>query len=215
MALGKRYMLAAVFAACAWAAPGCNIVAPAYLAIHGPEKVEPRFTLDPSLTTVIFVDDPASKVGRRRLRGEIGTAASEILLRRGLATDIIDPNAALLAASKERHGEPMSVTEIGQAVEADIVIYVLLTEFTLSADGQTNLPACTMSVKIIDARTSERVWPVEGDGSVVRIRPTQRVGQRATNRGDVAKQERELAARAGLGLAQIFYKHEIQESALR
>ena len=39
------------------ALPSCNIVGPAFLLVHGPEKIKKLHTLDPRRPTVIFVDE--------------------------------------------------------------------------------------------------------------------------------------------------------------
>ena len=196
--------------------PGCNIVGPAYYAIHGPEKVEAAYKLDPNASTLVLVDDPASKVGRRRLRADIAVAATETMLAKGLVTDMIDSRPALVLATKQTDdGTPMSISEIGQAVDADVVIYALLTEFTLSSDGTSNMPSATVQVKVLDANTGERLWPEDPRGETVRLRPEYRSGDLAREPGEALESERALAARMGLAIAQLFYKHEVTDSARR
>lgn len=193
----------------------CNIAAPIAYAVYGPGKVEARFELDPEASTVVFVDDPSNQVGRRRDRDVIAKTATDTLLRKDLVLDMIDPQAATLAATKDRHSEPLSITEIGAAVEADVIIYALLTEFTLSADGSAYNPSAVMRVKVLDRRTGGRVWPEDPRGAAVRIRPEFRPGELPRDQADLAEANADLAARAGLAVAQLFYRHEITESVAR
>lgn len=197
------------------AASGCNIVAPVVFAVHGPEKVEPLFKLDAERTTVVFIDDPANKVSQRRLRSEIAEFAQETLLHRDLLDDMIDGRLIITAAGKDRYGKMQSITELGAAVSADVVIYALVTEFTLGESIGAYVPQCSMRVKLLDVKTNKRIWPNDPSGYSLRISFQQRPGEVPTNISDVVRAEEALAARAGLGLAQMFYKHEIQVSVRR
>lgn len=212
----SRRSVAAVLLACPLAAGGCNVVGPVFYAVHGPEKVQPVYHLDPSAATMILVDDPGSTVGHRSLRAEMADTATNILLKKEVCTNMIDPRPALVLSTKETDGKPMSITEIGRAMEAEVVIYVLLTEFTTSADGTSIMPACSMRVKILDTRTGERLLPVEDPKGVpVTLRPEYRAGDLSGDASKAAQAEAALAQRAGLAIAQLFYKHEITDSARR
>ena len=96
-----RWLIAAAAACCVAGASSCNIVAPVAYAIQGPGKVEAQWTLDPALTTVVFIDDPATKIGHRRARTELAEAATNTLLAKSVLTDMIDPRGAMTIASKE------------------------------------------------------------------------------------------------------------------
>lgn len=194
---------------------GCNIAGPVYYAVHGPEKVEALYKLDPEVATLVLVDDPASKVGRRRTRADIAVAATETMLAKGVSVNMLDPRPSLVLATKETDGTPMSITDIGRAVDADVVIYALLTEFTLSSDGTSNLPAASVQVKILDANTGQRLWPEDPKGTPIRLRPEYRSGDLANDPGAVLEGEQALASRLGLAIAQMFYKHELPDSARR
>jgi len=194
---------------------GCNITGPIFYAVHGPDKVDPVYDLDPDTPTLILVDDPASTVGQRRLRAEIAATATDILLQKGVNTNMIDPRPALTLATERVDGEPMSITEIGKAVNADIVVYALLTEFTTSADGTSNLPSAAFRVKILDTRTGQRLWPDEVRGLPVSLRPKYGAGDFLSDPSARAKAESDLADRCGLAIAQLFYRHELPDSARR
>jgi hypothetical protein len=201
--------------ACALSLPACNIATPVFFAVHGPGKVQARYTLDPELKTVVFVDDPASKTATRTLRSDIASAASEALLRKGVVKTMIDSRGVMTAATKDRYGQPMSISELGRTVDADIVIYAAVTEFTLSPDNATYRPAAGLAVKVIDARSGQRLWPEDAGGSIVRLNPKFGVGDAPATRSEMARAQSALARQLGLALAQAFYKHEVTESASR
>ena len=193
---------------------GCNVVTPVAYAIHGPGRVKAKTKLDAEATTVIFIDDPASKVAQRSLRAQIGQRAQEVMLAKKVVVDMIDTRATLTASSKERHGKMLSTQEIGEAVGADVVIWGLLTEFTLSADGVTNMPVASMQVKVMNVATGE-TWPPEDNFYPLTVRMGQQPGFAPNATSDRLRGEAALADRLGVALAQMFYNHDVTESVVR
>ena len=167
----------------------------------------------------MFVDDPSSKVATRRLRLAIGEAAQEQIIRKNLIDDglVIDARSALAATTRDREGNPLSIAEIGRAVEADQVIYVLVTDFTASPVSDQTKPYAGLRVKVIDADSADRLWPIEDDaGFPLRVTlPTDASAIGATTRSDTLRVQRALAERSGLAIAQLFYTVEIPQSVRR
>lgn len=216
----RGHPLTRLLAAVAWAAvpaliAGCNVITPVAYAIHGPGKVEPAFSLelDETQSIVVFVDDPSSRVAQRRLRYSMADVATRTLLEKKVVVDAIDSRTILNAATKERYGEKMSISELGKAVGADFVIYAVVTNFSMTPSEGAVIPTCQMRVKVIDVASAQRVWPESEAGHLLDVR----IRERPSTTGPEGKTdgvENELAAKAGLGLAQLFYKHEITETVL-
>lgn len=204
--------LAAVALVGSLALCGCNIVAPAFYLIHGPEKTPAAYTLDRKRTTIIFVDDQNSILKRRNLRLEIASSATETIQREKLVDDMLDGRAAIIAATRDRDGEPMSVTEIGRATKADIVIHVIVDGFTLSVDGVAYTPAASVRVKIIDAKEDNRLWPPAAldKGAPVNVNLFEKAQNPPTTSGAIAQAENELASEIGKAVAELFYEHEVR-----
>lgn len=194
--------------------PGCNLVAPIAYAVQGPGQVEPQFVLDETMQTVVFVDDPSSKITQRRLRYAIAMATTQLLLEKKILTDMVDPRGILTAASNEQYGQQMSISELGRAVHADVVIYAVVTDFSMSPEVGAYLPRASMRVKVVDARSGDRLWPNDEEGHLINVQIPQRPGSGPGSTGERVEIEQQLADRAGLGLAQLFYKHEITETVL-
>lgn len=193
---------------------GCNIAAGAFYIIHGPDqKIPPKYELPPNRPTVVFVDDRNSKLPSRDLREMIAEAAGQTLLESGEVSDLIDPRGALGAAAKDRFGEPMTIAEIGRAVQADVVIYVTVDAFTYSADGTSIAPSSRLRVKVIDSKTEARLWPEEPEGYALGIQSPPKQGTMGTSAAGMFQTRQEAAARAGLGIAQLFSEHIARESA--
>ncbi|RMH12143.1 MAG: hypothetical protein D6695_07545 [Planctomycetota bacterium] len=195
---------------------GCNIVAPIAYAVHGPGKVKKVTTLDPERSYVIFVDDPSNKVASRRLRSAIVSTAQDKLLAQGVVTNIIDGRSAFAAAAGERYGERMSVQEIGQSVHADVVIYALLTNFSLGEEIGTFRPTATLHVKLIESETGNRIWPPEeGTMYPLHVNMPQRPGLAPSTTAEIYKAQQELAEYTGTALAQMFYDVQVNFSHRR
>jgi hypothetical protein len=194
--------------------PGCNVVTPIAYAIHGPQKIMPVYTLSENLKTVVFVDDPSSQITQRRLRYAIANKATKDLLAKRVLVDMLDPRGILTAASSERYGEQRSISELGKSVGADIVIYAVVTDFSMSPETGSYIPRATLRIKVVDVAQGKRVWPSDEMGYVANIQVPQKPGSIPTTSGAKLEMEQVLADRTGLGLAQLFYKHEITETVL-
>jgi len=194
--------------------PGCNIATPIAYAIHGPEKINPVYTLPEHATTVVFVDDPSSKIAQRRLRYAMADTATDQLLGKRVLTDMLEPRGIIAAATKESHSERMSITELGKSVGADIVIYAVVTNFSLTPETGSYIPQAFLRVKVIDVAQGKRVWPDSEFGHPIEVQIPQLPGLSPEGNAGQLAIEQKLAVRAGLGISQLFYRHEIGETVL-
>lgn len=189
-------------------AASCNIVAPAFYMIHGPEKTKKACTLDPKRSTVVFIDDRLSRVPRRSSRVAIGEQVEQALLKEGVVKDMVSSQSALQAAGNDREGKPAAITEVGQSVKADVVIYATVDEFVLTRDGQTYSPMAMLRVKVIDAVTGKRLWPESPAGHVVAARLSPKTATLPESTAARFMAEDELAKQAGQEIAWLFFDHE-------
>lgn len=204
----RSRLLALTAAAFALLLPACNLVAPAFYLIHGPEKVPQAYTLERDRPTVIFLDDRAGRISRGNLRELLCAAAERELLDRKALTKMLDSRAATAIASREPRAEPMPIDEIGRGVNAEVVIYITPDSFELSPDGQTFQPTADLRVKVFDVAAGTRAWPEEREGYPLRVSVSTRQGAPPANAADIREAEEEFARVVGVRLAQLFYKHE-------
>lgn len=197
---------------------GCNVVAPIAMIAAGPGEVKAVYNLDPTRKTVIFVDDPANKIAQRRIRTQIGVTAQDQLLKRKLIREgnMVDSRSAIAAASQSGSEGLLSVTEVGQAVDAEVVIYVLVTRFDMTTDGINFVPSSEVEIKIFDAQTHSRIWPPDGTAGY-RSQFSNPTGNRTppSSRTGALRAQSDLAELTGLGLAQLFYDVERPQSLRR
>ena len=195
-----------------WTLPGCNILGPALMAVTPDPSVAQQYALDPKRPTVIFIDDRANRLPRRSLRTVMADQAQTLLITEADHKNIIDAKAAFAAAAGERAGEPMTITEIGKASKAEIVIYVTVDAFSLSPDGQTYQPEAALRIKVIDAVADKRLWPTEPEGYKLAVSRVQSAQFKPSTRSEAAKSQIDAAQYVGKAIAQVFYKHRVDES---
>lgn len=206
----KRCMTTMVVFATGIIVAACNYLVPAAYMIDGPPSIEAQYTL-PDQKTVVFVDDRTNILSRTQLRAVIGDKVSTDLMGKSLVKETISSRDAISVARKdESMDKPMPISEIGQRVGADTIIYVQIREFALSEPGGLARPSALASVKVIDVSGRSRLYPA----------PSELTGQLVTtNMREVATElyqstagrrqiEDSLAAEIGAEVAKLFYKHE-------
>jgi len=207
----RRALCAALSCVIALAAfTGCNVVAPVAYLVGGPPKTPALYELDRRRPTVVFVDDRASVVPRRALRAAIGQEAESTMIEQGVVDQqsMISASATLRMAMAERYGEPQSIDTIGEAVGAEVVVYVEMISWSLRGDGVTFAPTARVSVKALDVANDVRLWPQTIGGHVMTVRLPQTASEGPTNRVERNAVEEGLARLVGLRIARLFYAHE-------
>lgn len=193
---------------------GCNIAAPAYFILAGPPEREASFTLPAGRATVVFVDDRTNIAPRRSLRSMAARVATETLLDKGKLKDAIDPNPAYRVANSDELVAPKSIEEIGSALEAEVVIYALIDEFNLAGNSNATGPVATVRVKVLDLTNRRRLFPNSASGFPMSVALPKPPSFGLTGRSALVELENALAQKLGLGIAQLFYEHELTQSAI-
>ncbi len=187
---------------------GCNIVAPAYLLIHGPEKTPQAYELDRDRSVVFFLDDREFHIRRAPTRERVTAAAEQALLKSKAVNRVLDSRAAAAVVSGEPRGDLLPISQVGRKVGADIVVYVVPELFTLSSDGQTFAPMARLRIKVMDATADTRLWPEEREGHTLVVTTTARQGTPPTDSASIRQAENEFADLVGRRIAELFYSHE-------
>lgn len=193
---------------------GCNIVGPALVILKGPPTAEAQFEIPKDKSVVFFVDDRLNVLPRRALRQVIAEKAQNTLLANQKDRRVIDTRAAIAVAARETASEPMDIVTIGRTVKADLMIYVTIDSFTLSADGVNSLPQASYRIKVLDTAkdTEPRVWPPEAEGKPMQVAPSQRAGVVPSSTSERSQAEVALANLIGESIGKVFFKHETREN---
>lgn len=207
---GCAALVAAVLGWCG-ALAGCNVVGAGSYLITGPEETPALFILPPDKSIVVFIDDRGSVIPRSRLRQQIAAKATdELFIVQEVVPAAIDPIAVARITAREEGSELLPVDEVGRRVGADVIIYASVKEFRLMEDQQVPRPTAEFEIKVIDARTGERLWPgtLEGTSHRLLAQMNYKGFSSISSAEDVDSLMTQLADFAGLRLAQLFYDHE-------
>jgi hypothetical protein len=206
----NRTVAALALAAGALLMGSCNIVAPIGYLVHGPEKVPAVYELDPKKTTVVFIDDTrASVLPSRTVRTKIGEAAETVLLNDADVERMIASKDVMAVADREKYSRQMGIVELGEAVKADIIIYVTMDSFTLVQENENFKPVAACRLRVVDVKEKKQIFPEEiAKAHPVLIEAPYRTGNPPTSANDRNKVYLEFADRVGTGIGNVFVKHE-------
>lgn len=178
----------------------------AYVGSPDPQQ-EAIYTL-PNVPTVVFVDDRRNVMHPVRLRRVIAEQVTNELLAKNILTTMISPRDAMrVSATNDRYNDPLPVNELGKAVGASVVIYVEMTSFGLTNDGQTANPQTSCAIRVIDVANMERLFPVHEAAYSVRGRLKNISPNRVTSSSEAREVAEELAVELGDSIAKVFYTH--------
>lgn len=144
-------------------AGGCNYAIPAMWVAQGPPKKPAEFTLPKDRKLVVFVDDRRSVVSRLQLRALLADDIGTIIQRQELVQDVVSGRELIAYVRRvETSSKRVSIEDLGNAVGAEVVVYVEMDSFTLSSDGATPKPSADARVKVVDVKAKERLFPPLG-----------------------------------------------------
>ena len=129
----------------------CNIVAPIGYLVHGPEKIPAAYELDPKRSTVVFIDDSrASVLPSRAVRRKIGEAAESVLLNDADIEKVISSQDVMAVADREKYSKQMGIVELGEAVGADVIVYVTMETFEIVQEEANFTPKASARIRVVD-----------------------------------------------------------------
>lgn len=190
----------------------CNYIGPMGYLIGGDGKVKAAHTLESTRTHVVFVDDRENLLRDRTMRRTIAKSAERTLLDANAVakSDIISSEAVDAIVANDKWGKPMGIAQVGEAAEAEVVIYATIDVFTLSVDGVSLSPQAVARVKVIDSKTRKRLFPTgESPWHTVQTVVPRRDGEVPNTPSALMKEEQLLAERFGRDIAYVFVEHDV------
>jgi hypothetical protein len=189
----------------------CSCAIPAWFAAQfaPPKQVEPEYVPPKDKVILVFVDDMLNPINYEPIKIDLTNRLNEQLVANGVTAKTVPYNrlADLIAATPDFNG--LAVSEVGQKVKADIVLYVQVDEFSLKDPAAPQLwrGRFQVTVRMVDVAEG-RLWPKDRPaGYTVPIVETPVSTESAeTYADDLAKQ---LAASVAQQVAWLFYKHPV------
>ena len=185
----------------------CNLMAGASYILSEEPQQEAVFVL-PDVPTVVFVDDRRNLLHPSRLRRVVADKITELLLKENVVATLISPQDIMrVGAMKDRYGNILTIGELGEAVGASTVVYVEMTAFALTTDGQTPNPVANCRVRVIDVDYQKRLFP-DNDASYPIVATLSKVDPYNIHSiSEMRKLAEELSEELGKNVAEMFYLH--------
>jgi hypothetical protein len=187
--------------------PACNIASVVHYVTSPDPSQEAHYVL-PNVRTVVFVDDRKNVMHPTQLRRVLAERITNDLLQNDTLTTMISPRDIMrVSASIDRYGEPVPMSDLAKSVDAQTLIYVEISGFSLTSDGHTAKPVANCNVKVLNVDERTRVFPVDEEFFPVRAVVTNIAPSRLSGSGEIRKLSEELVSNLGEAVAKLFYEH--------
>jgi len=141
---------------------GCAAVAWTVAQFAPPQKVKALYRLPKDKKVLVFVDDYLSEIRYEPIKGLLTDRINERLTKQALAAGTIPYRSlADLSSAKARFND-LAISQVGQELGADIVLYVHIDAFSTKdlEDSPLWHGQFQATVRVVDVRTG-RLWPTD------------------------------------------------------
>lgn len=177
-----------------------------------PKKVEAVYEPPKDKRFLVLVEDKPSPVRYEPIKYELAERIGRKLVDRKVARETVSQDR-LHDLTNTRDYNLLSISEIGQKLDADLVLYVQIESFSLKDSPQSPLwqGRLATSVWVVDAREPRRLWPKDQptQGGGYRVGPVE--FKHSENPSPTYGEEiaRNLAEEMAEQIVRLFYKHEL------
>ena len=202
--------LATAAALGALAACGASCAIPAWLAAQfaPPKKVDAEYKPPEDKTILVFVDDLLNPVSSDQIKIELTNKLNELLAANKVAGQTIPYSRLADLVSASPKFNELAVSQVGQKLQADMVLYVRIDDFALKDPSAPMLwkGRLGVTVRMVDSQKG-RLWPTDRpDGYTV---PNFETPVTPAESADDQADEliKTLAANVADRVAKLFYDH--------
>jgi hypothetical protein len=160
-------MMSAILAT-ALPSAGCSMLAAAVFAFTPPEKVPAQFTLSPG-KVAIMLDDRFAPVPFPSAKEQLVNLIQQDLISHEAAGEVTDYDDMLHARTsqqrtQQRMFERMTAKRMGELLEADQVLWLEVTDFSLKDRRGDSIyrPRMTIELRVVDTDSGSVLWPTTG-----------------------------------------------------
>ena len=202
-------------AAAATTLQGCALGSWAAAVFSPPMKDPALFEIPKGKTILVLPDDFESVVTYDPARGMLAESLNKLLVENKVATTTIPFSNLVDLDARTNNLEDLSVSEIGEKLGADIVVYVLFDAFSLKDDPGNPLwhGRLAANVRVVDVKGG-LLWPKDRPRDGWPIKPV----DIPTNNTSVTYEQvlsRQLTAEAAQRIAWLFYEHPSPRRLIR
>jgi hypothetical protein len=201
------------------AAAGCQLLAWGITAFSPPQKIPAAYKPPANKRVLVFVDDLDQPADHQPIKAQLTRQLNDQLVANGVAASTVPYEDLLSLAAVSPNFNEMRVTDVGRELNADLVLYVKLDQFTLKEFPDSPLWHGKLSstirwVDVAAAVTGEgplTLWPqdrpVGQPMGPIETRPVENTSQ--SYGSEVC---RELASQAADTIAKKFYDHRAEDN---
>lgn len=195
---------------------GCAVVAWTVAAWTPPKKVPAECKVPENKTILVFVDDIIHEVVYEPVKMELTVQLNKQLVEHKVAGRTVKYDRLLDLIAAAPKFNRLSVSEVGQKLGADIVLYVQVDKFSLKDSNVSPLwhGQLQTTVRIVEVGKG-RLWPKDRPAGHT-VEPLDIPTSDETSRGYGSKLARIMARQMAHRIAKLFYEHkEAREGTLR
>lgn len=178
------------------------------------QKIPAQYEL-PKGKVLVLVDDVEGLAQLPQTRELLVQYVGEELLAHKAAKQVVSPQAVNRLRQADPDFERRSAHQIGQKVEADVVLWLQVKDFFAPVEVEDTSAAARMSISVIvlDATVSDdpskvRLWPPGTEGHLESLELTSNQVNALKGHDAVA---RKLAEKLSRQISRLFYKHTVGE----
>ncbi|MBI5722861.1 MAG: hypothetical protein HZA50_02805 [Planctomycetes bacterium] len=186
---------------------GCNYLGGFLLAFQPPTPVDAKYKIERGKKILVLVDDPKNIAPYERLKNRMATSLNKQLTDNNVAASTV-PHERLTNLMLSTHDfNNLRVSEIGQKLGADIVIYVKLEKFSLKDEPTTTIWNARLgtSVKVVDSR-GKKLWPT--GQNTFDVEPIELPSEDKSDPNFAEELTNRLADKMADRIAKLFYNHK-------
>jgi hypothetical protein len=204
-----RIARAAVLATLSVSLGGCAVISWVTAQFAPPKKVPAVYKAPKGKKVLVFVDDVRRPVSYEPIKRLLTDRLNEQLDEHNIAGETVpyDRLVDVMAATPSFHR--LSVSEVGERVDAELVLYVEINRFSLRDDPDSPLWAGTLDTTVRWMEVGQgRLWPRDRPrGQPVKPVELPMVDEPSPTYGQ--KVASELATKMADRIARLFYDHKI------
>jgi hypothetical protein len=211
----RRFATVGLLACIAGAVGGCHVFG-AWTRAMFPETIPPKYELPEDKKILVFVDDKLNPIAYPDLKRRLTESTNELLLEQDLAAKVIEYPKILDFETSHEDFYRISVAEVGDALGADLVLYVHIDQFQLRERGQDPLwhGRLGTTVRVVDVhrgmiREEPRLWPIPDGTQGYTVETVDRPVETETSRTYGKVLADEMADEMAERIVNLFREHKV------